>query len=262
MANFHSGYLEQGAPLGMTTKGVSLIADNTRIDCTGISLLLLSSDSATADNRTFLLNSSPLVGHRLVVTMVTGSSKTAQLANSGTCHLQAAWEPVQYDTINLVSDGTYWLETGRSQLSTLPSVALTSAHLLVGSAANIATDVAVSGDVTLANTGAVTIAALAVTTAKINTAAVTLAKLATGITPSHVVKYAANYTTTGGAAAEAITIAGALATDVPLVMLQNNGTDNVTFSYAVLTNGTLTVTFSADPKADTIISYMILRAAA
>lgn len=34
---------------------------------------------------------------------------------------------------------------------------LTDAHVLVGNGANVATDVAVSGDVTLANTGAVTV---------------------------------------------------------------------------------------------------------
>lgn len=39
--------------------------------------------------------------------------------------------------------------------------ALTSAHILVGNGSNVATDVAVSGDVTLANTGAVTITSTA-----------------------------------------------------------------------------------------------------
>jgi hypothetical protein len=47
----------------------------------------------------------------------------------------------------------------------LPS-SLTSAHLLVGNGSNLATDVAVSGDLTLANTGAFTIASHAVTNAK------------------------------------------------------------------------------------------------
>lgn len=47
------------------------------------------------------------------------------------------------------------------------SSALTSAHIFVGNVSNAATDVAVSGDLTLANTGAFTIANSAVTTAKI-----------------------------------------------------------------------------------------------
>ena len=48
--------------------------------------------------------------------------------------------------------------------------ALTAAHALVGSAGGVATDVAISGDVTLANNGAVTIAANAVTIAKVEDA--------------------------------------------------------------------------------------------
>lgn len=54
---------------------------------------------------------------------------------------------------------------------------LTSAHLFVGNGGNVATDVAVSGDLTLANTGAFTIAANAITTGKILNSAVTYAKM-------------------------------------------------------------------------------------
>lgn len=60
-------------------------------------------------------------------------------------------------------------------------IALTNAHILVGDSSNIAQDVAVSGDVTIANTGAVTIANLAVSTAKIAAAAVTGAKMVTTV---------------------------------------------------------------------------------
>lgn len=55
--------------------------------------------------------------------------------------------------------------------------ALTDAHILVGSVANLAADVAVSGDVTIARTGVVTIAALAVSAAKLAADAVTTAKI-------------------------------------------------------------------------------------
>lgn len=60
-------------------------------------------------------------------------------------------------------------------------ISLASAHLLVGNASNVAADVAMSGDATMANTGALTIANSAVTTAKINAAAVTGAKLSTTV---------------------------------------------------------------------------------
>lgn len=91
---------------------------------------------------------------------------------------------------------------------------------------------------------------------------VSIEHLDDGILPSHVVKFAANYTTTGGAAAEAITVTGAAATDIPLVTMQDDGTSNVTIVSAVITANTLTITFSADPGNDTVVSYVILRAAA
>jgi len=57
-------------------------------------------------------------------------------------------------------------------------LALTNAHILVGNASNVAADVAVSGDVTIANTGAITIANSAITTAKIAANAVDGTKIA------------------------------------------------------------------------------------
>lgn len=127
--------------------------------------------------------------------------------------------------------------------------ALTSAHILVGNGSNVATDVAMSGDATLANTGAITIA----------NGAVSKAKLATAIQPAGVIKFAAQYTTTGGAASEAITVTGALNTDLAFVQLVDDGTNNVSVLSAVVTADTLTVTFSADPGADAKINYQIVR---
>lgn len=106
------------------------------------------------------------------------------------------------------------------------------------------------------------IQALAVTTAKLAANSVTLAKLASGITPSHIVKYAAQYTTVGGAAGEAITVTGALVSDLGFAVIKDNGTANVTLLQTAVTANTLTLTFSADPGADCIVYYQILRAAA
>ena len=148
--------------------------------------------------------------------------------------------------------------TGNAGLSTT----LSSGNLFVGNGSNVATGVALSGDATMANTGAMTIANNAITTAKIANANVTLPKLAAGITPSHVIKYANQVTTVGGAAAEAFTVTGAVAaTDRAFVQVVDNGTNNVTVLQAVVTNNTLTVTFSGNPGADTVINYQIIRAA-
>lgn len=139
---------------------------------------------------------------------------------------------------------------------------LTSGNILVGSAGNVPTAVAMSGDATIIASGALTIANDAITTAKILDANVTLAKLAAGITPSHVIKFANQVTTVGGAAAEAFTVTGAVgATDRAFVQVVDDGTANVTVLQAVVTDNTLTVTFSANPGNDTIINYQIIRAA-
>jgi hypothetical protein len=77
--------------------------------------------------------------------------------------------------------------------------------------------------------------------------------------PSHYVFAAGSPTTVGGAAAEAFTVTGALATDIPIVNYAvTNDTDTILKS--VMTAGTLTVTMSADPSTAHALSYAILRA--
>lgn len=128
---------------------------------------------------------------------------------------------------------------------------LPDGELFVGSAANVATAVAMTGDVAINNAGVTAIQA----------GAVDLAMLSAGIAPSHVVKYAGQPTTVGGAAAEAFAVAGVLVTDLAFVQVVDNGGGNVTALQAVCTANTLTVTFSGNPGADTVFNYQILRAA-
>lgn len=180
-------------------------------------------------------------------TMACVSTKTSPGAQS----TQVGWFEVAHTAGN-------W-----SLVATNSSMQLPDGQIFVGNADGLAEPVAMSGDATIADTGAVTIANNAVTTAKILDANVTLAKLASGITPAAVIKFFGQVTTVGGAAAEAITVTGAVgATDRAFVQMVNDGTNNVTIVNAVVTNNTLTVTFSADPGADTVINYQIIRAAA
>ena len=77
--------------------------------------------------------------------------------------------------------------------------------------------------------------------------------------PSHYIFAAGDHTTLGGAAAEAIAVAGVLTTDIPIVNYSvTNDTDSILKS--VLTAGTLTVTMSADPSTAHALAYAILRA--
>ncbi|MBS3999542.1 MAG: hypothetical protein KGZ71_03570, partial [Desulfobulbaceae bacterium] len=68
----------------------------------------------------------------------------------------------------------------QTQLDSKVSGTLTNTNIFVGNASNIATGVAMSGDATISNIGALTIANDAITTAKIGNTQVTNAKLATG----------------------------------------------------------------------------------
>lgn len=79
----------------------------------------------------------------------------------------------------LTSNGT----TTAPSWQSAPTPALTSAHLFVGNGSNVATDVAASGDLTLANTGAFTIANNAVTNAKIANTTIDLTTKVTGALP-------------------------------------------------------------------------------
>jgi hypothetical protein len=131
-------------------------------------------------------------------------------------------------------------------------LALPNDQIFIGNSSNVAAPVTMSGDATISNTGVLTVA----------NAAITLAKLAAGVAPAAIVKFAAQYTTVGGAAAEAITVTGAVAaTDRAFVQLVNQGPNTVTVLTAVVTANTLTVTFSGNPGAGAIINYQLLRAA-
>jgi hypothetical protein len=107
---------------------------------------------------------------------------------------------------------------------------------------------------------AIKLASDAVETAKILNANVTLAKLASGIAPSHIVKYAGTSAYAGGGTSVAITVTGAAATDLVFAQIQAS-TNAVSVVKVVPTLNTVTVHFSADPGAATTVQYQVLRAA-
>ncbi len=164
---------------------------------------------------------------------------------------QVGWYQVSHVGVN------WSLTIGSNEVIAIPQN-----QILVGNASGIGTAVAMSGDATIASSGALTIGTNAITTTKIADANVTLAKLATGITPAAVIKFMNQVTTTGGSPSQAISVTGAVAaTDRAFVQMVNDGTNNVTIVNAVVTTNTLTVTFSADPGNDCVINYQLVRAA-
>jgi hypothetical protein len=165
------------------------------------------------------------------------------------------------------SDNTFVAETVPGSLSET----LINGRVFVGNASNVATGVAMSGDVAIVANGTTTIQADAittakilddaVTTAKILNANVTVAKLATALQPSHVVKYAGKEEDGGGSATVAITVTGVAATDIVFAQLQAS-TNAVNIQKVTPTTNTITVLMSGDPGASTVISYQALRAIA
>lgn len=137
---------------------------------------------------------------------------------------------------------------------------LASGNILVGSAGGVATSVAMSGDATIIASGALTIAANAITTAKIIDANVTLAKLASGITPAYIVKFAGKDVSGGGSATVTITATGVVAGDLAFAQVQASAN---AISVQKVTAGTdqVVVLCSGDPGAATMC-WQALRAAA
>lgn len=75
------------------------------------------------------------------------------------------------------------------------------------------------------------------------------------------VPFAGEHTTVGGAAAEAITVTGVLATDLVVVTHHTVGGAAQTILSALASAAdTITVTFSADPSTDNVVTYVVYRA--
>ena len=77
---------------------------------------------------------------------------------------------------------------------------------------------------------------------------------------SHRVVFAGEHTTAGGAAAEAITVTGALATDLAIATVHTVGASPQVIVTTVASADTVTVTFAADPSTDHVVTYVVYRA--
>ena len=89
-----------------------------------------------------------------------------------------------------------------------------------------------------------------------------LAHMSAGITSSHIVKFAAEVAWSGGGASLAVTVTGALATDIVVQGFLTIGTEG-TVLQGVASSDTVTFTLdTANTSNDAVISYVVLRAAA
>ena len=111
------------------------------------------------------------------------------------------------------------------------------------------------------NTGTATSASFVVG-GTITNGSVLLASLATGISPSHVVKYAGTITWSGSGASLATTVTGVATTDIVMATITVKGTQAAYLVSAAPTLNTITLVLSAaNTSNDYQISYTVFRAA-
>jgi len=193
-------------------------------------------------------------------------SGDATIANTGAVTIAAA--AVENSMLANLAQGSLLSGQGSNRPGAID--AKTDAQILVGDGTDV-NSVAVSGDVTIANTGAVTIAALAVETGMIAADAVDATKIADdavsaehlddGILPSHVVKYAGEWTWAGSGTGHAETVTGALATDIVVGSIQTVPSQAGYLVSLAVTDNTVTATLSAaNSSNDAVISYVVYRA--
>lgn len=71
---------------------------------------------------------------------------------------------------------------------------------------------------------------------------------------------AGNFTTVGGDVNEAITVTGATASDIAVVVVKTNGGIARTVVTSAAATGAVNVVMSGDPSNDHVLSYLVLRA--
>lgn len=108
--------------------------------------------------------------------------------------------------------------------------------------------------------GTVEVEDWAVTNAKLAVNSVSLENLDSWITPSSVVVYSGETTWTGGLATLAITVNGALATDIVTVTIQSAPSEAAYIASTSVTANTVTVALStANTSNNAVIAYQVIR---
>lgn len=113
--NYRGGNLLQGSPMPRVDFAKILTADNQAINPNKGTLCDLQSDNATATNRTFTLLDGKFKGQSIILNFISGSSYTCDLQSAGNVSLSEAWQPLQYECIELMWNGNdLWVEVSRS----------------------------------------------------------------------------------------------------------------------------------------------------
>ena len=113
--NYRGGNLLQGSPMPRVDFAKILTADDQVLNPNKGTLCDLQSDNTTATNRTFTILDGKFKGQGIILNFVAGSSYTCDLQSAGNVSLSEAWQPLQYECIELMWNGTdLWVEVNRS----------------------------------------------------------------------------------------------------------------------------------------------------
>jgi hypothetical protein len=99
--------------LAQASTATALTADNQAVTPGSNNRIQLSSDDATASNRTFTLSATGAITGQIYI-LIAPASNACELADTGIQVLSAAWSPNASDTLTLLFDGTNFIELARS----------------------------------------------------------------------------------------------------------------------------------------------------
>lgn len=91
----------------------ALTADNQAVTPGANRILQLTSDNATATNRTFTLSATGAITGMTYI-LIGPASNQCELADTGIQKLSATWTPGPTDTLTLLFDGTNFIELARA----------------------------------------------------------------------------------------------------------------------------------------------------
>lgn len=108
-----------GVTLTQRTATLESDDETVSVDSPYASYMVLSSDSATAADRTFTLSPGSGAGHRLLLQFDSTGSGACQMEDGaaisgGALRLTDDWTPAGDETLSLIFDGADWIETGRT----------------------------------------------------------------------------------------------------------------------------------------------------
>ena len=189
--NYRGGYLQFGA-VGPRVKQTTLLsADDQAISVNKISYLDLQSDSTTATDRTFTINDGAFRGQDLLINFSSGSSYTCDLQSGGNMQLVEAWQPLQYECLHLMWDGSQWCEVSRSETGivagSIVNADVNASAAIAYSKLDLATSV-LSTDLSLTD-GALKVARTTVTAAQLVAAGDGVAYLSGPTIPDNAIIY-------------------------------------------------------------------------